>query len=282
MNCNIFPCLLANLTLLVLLLFLGNSRLVGQVEQKNTISRDSIPEIIVYEYDTVYVAPDTIRYTDTIVHLIPVITSVRIPKTETGVFFTPFITGISNSNLKSDSLTLHATVNYHGGIRFTRYTSHFAWYLQAGYESVHSKLYYTNSYSTKDDELSGVYDSLQVSGNYKINNYYDYFYMQPGFGKRWELKRFVFSLYAYGLYSFLYKHTDTDTYSERLQNELSINSVQKTSWSAGAQIDFGFRITSRILFHIAPTYQYKFNAKNFYPLGDSHRLGVTSGVAILF
>jgi len=212
----------------------------------------------------------------------PVTTSVRIPKTETGVFFTCFITGISNFNLRSDSLTLHATVNYHGGIQFTRYTRHFAWYLQAGDESVHSKLYYTNSYSASGDEASGVYDSLLVSGNYKINNYYDYFYIQTGLGKRWELRRFFFSVYAYGVYSFLYKHTNTDIYSERLQNELSINSVQNTSWSAGGQIDFGFKITSSILFHIAPTYQYKFNAKEFYPLGDSHRLGVTSGVAILF
>ncbi|HEX3006960.1 MAG TPA: hypothetical protein VHO90_05030 [Bacteroidales bacterium] len=266
----------------VLLLISVSTRLSGQVVARDTLRTDSVPEIIVYEDDTLYVAPDTIRITDTIVHLIHEKVPIRVRKKEAGVYFTPFYTGFSRLTLQSDSLTLHTTMNYRSGIQFSYYAPRFAWYLQAGYESVHNKIQYSHSYMTTGEELSGVYDSLFVKSNHQINNYFDFVYIQLGLGKRWEFKRYTLSIYTSGMYSFMYKQTCADVYNELIERELSPDSRQKSSLSAGLQIDMGYKITRSLLLHAIPTYQYQFVSEKKYPQGDAHRLGVTFGMSVLF
>jgi hypothetical protein len=266
-----------------ILLFISvSSRLNGQVVAKDTLLTDSVPEIIVYEDDTLYVAPDTIRITDTIVHLIKEKVPIRLRKNELGINFTPFFTGFSGLSLQSDSLTLHTTINYRSGIQFSYYTRHLAWYVQAGYESVHNRIDYSHSYMATGEDVSGVYDSLFIKSKHEINNYFDFLYVQLGLGKRWEFKRYTLSIYTLAMYSFMYKQACAEVYDDLTEVELSPDSRQKSSVLAGLQFDLGYKVTPSLLLHVVPTYQYKFMSEKKYSQGDTHRMGVTFGMSVLF
>ena len=268
-----------NCPIALFILFFTICRLSGQVHESDSLSQELGPEIIVYEDDTIFVAPDTILVIDTIVHYIKVEKPVLRSKRELGIIIT---NNFNSFDKQIDSVTLRAKPGYRIGIQFTTYKQHFAWYMHAGYESVHNRINFKNSYGSTGEEVGGVYDSLTIINSYIINDYLDLLYLQLGIGKRWGSKKIIFSVYTYGMYTFIYKQTSLDHFFESVPNELSAGSTVKNNFSLGVRSDLGYKLTSNLIFHIGPSFQYRINNKKSSLFGSSDILGVTSGLSILF
>ena len=268
-----------NYSLIALISFFTICQLSGQVQETDSLSQELVPEIIVYEDDTIFVAPDTILVIDTIVHYVKIKEPVLRSKRELGIIIT---NNFNSFDKQIDSIALRANPGYRLGIQFITYKQHFAWYIHVGYESVHNRINFKDSYEGTGEEVGGVYDSLTITSSYEINDYLDLLYLQLGIGKRWGSKKIIFSVYTYGMYAFLYKQTSLDHFFENVPNELSVVSTIKNNFSLGIRSDLGCKLTSNFIFHIGPSFQYRINNKKSTLFGSSGILGVTYGLSILF
>ena len=203
------------IVIIILLLFIHNYSVKAQDKNGSTINIDTISEKVIYEYDTVYVAPDTLKLTDTIVYYQVKSKSIKEKKNlnffvnlnplqnisekwSIGIGANAFIRELNNKNRTVDSFYVKKTINFSYEIHINYDLNRFRYSLGLGFASYHEQLEYQKILNLNNSFTSiGSYDSLSVTNKCTATNYYQYLNVFFNLGKKWGKGPFFFVLNSY-------------------------------------------------------------------------------------
>jgi len=253
---------------------------LGYVEaqpQKDTVVIDSTGEDVIYVDETLYLAPDTIKLTDTIVDYLTDARKNVLTKQEMGIYCSPYSSGLFTNNWVSDSVSVLKIVIYELGLRWQCYVNKTIFNFSLGYKKVNEQLLYTNNYHLTSTDISGVYDSILLKSAYTIKNYYNYFNISLGVGHHWDLHKFGFSLNAFLTAGILMNNSDYVANADAAIVQLRKNDITNTPFSIGLQPDLAYKLTTKINLHLSLNYGYSLNNSKKYPAVYLHTVAVSGG-----
>jgi hypothetical protein len=273
----------------ILLILLFHS--YSAFSQVDSIRRDSIEEIIIYEYDTVYIQPDTIRITDTVFDIVKVESVKKTKPTRTrrsrnrnrdytmtgflprSICFSamPFI--CINSKTPSDSLEPEQITNLAYHFQLNYYTDRFLISYGLSYTTYHER--FTGQYisfTSKIDTITSIsYDSIKLTNNYRADYYYNYLGLDLIIGRKFIInKRLYFNLTAGASASLLmgYKQGNTAVVDSMLR---------KTSFSIILSPQVTYKISRKFEFKLSPFYKHSIFYEEKYPYSFMQRAGIEIG-----
>jgi hypothetical protein len=257
---------------------------ISAFSQVDSTFKDTLKEIIVFEYDTVYIEPDTIRITDTITTIIKT-TEVKKKKEYSLAFLNPKSIGFNllpffSGNLKnkniSDSLSYQTVINSSLSVQLNYYNKKYFFSIGLGFTPFHEKYQYTGTYYSVDGitDTTGTYDSLLINKEYTGDYYYQYLNLNILFGKKWNLnKRWNLRLVAGFTSDFLlgYKQGNTKTMRSEIRKfDISI--------AFSPQIVYTYKKRKQNFeIYISPFYQHSLLANNKYPYTTLQKMGIGVG-----
>lgn len=264
--------------LFIIMICQGVKSVSAQVQNPDS-TRDSLNETIIYEYDTVYVAPDTIRMTDTVVNYLP---SPVKPSMNTrshwaiAVNYSPYISNFIEHVSPSDSFSVSKTINHETDIqcqyRFHKYLLSFA----LGYSFLQERIDYKYDHLTTSENVSGIYDSLLIKSSGSIHNNYEYINLTVDLGRIWQRDNFNFFCNLRIKAAFLMMNNSMlpDNYIKRTE-------LQKTAYLGSIQAGVAYSLTKNIQWQLSPFFQYCFSEAQRYPLGNRQVIGLSTGLIFI-
>jgi len=251
---------------------------ISAFSQIDSTRRDSIEEIIIYEYDTIYIQPDTIRITDTIFEIVkrdsvktikPNVSRNRssgrgislkgiLPKS-IGFSVAPFM--FLNENIPSDTLSSQSVFNANYNFQINYYSKKYLLSIGLGYSPYHERYSSSNkNYSSNQDtSLTGSYDSLLISNNYQINYYYNYLNINLLIGRKFSVsKKLELSLNLGTSVDFLVGYSQGNT-------SVSDSLVKKYNLSLIFSPQLTYKIGQNLEFKLSPFYQRSVFEDRKYP-----------------
>lgn len=268
----------------------------GQDENRKLNKKDSIKEVIVYEYDTVYVAPDTLKLTDTIIQYQVKERSVESKRNShpsklnfdflsnfnflksfdeqwsLGFGVSTSITGLLQKNNEVDSFSRKRTVNSVFELHLNYRVHQFKYSLGFGYLRYHEKLQYQrNSYMDNTPTSTGYYDSLMIKNNVTANNYYQYLQVFCNVGRKWGNREIFFVLNGYILSNILLNASAVTPTSPALN--INSSSVQKLDFQSGINPCIGFKVLRQSELSIGPFCNYSMLSNKKFPSSDQLFIG---------
>ncbi len=259
--------------------------------QIDSTRRDSIEEIIIYEYDTIYIQPDTIRITDTIFD-IKKRDSLRVTRTNKskrlssrGNFsmkgFLPKSFGFSvvpytyfNPQILPDTLNPQQVLNMSYRFQLNYYTNKYLVSYGLTYTPYHEQFSGNDTiYSSNHDTVySGSYDSIRIINNYQIDYYYDYLSLDLMLGRKFTLsKKLELNLNIGASAGFLIGYRQGNT-------AISDSMIRKTNFSLLFSPQLIYKISRKFEFKLAPFYQNAIFEKKKSPYLLRQRTGFEIGL----
>ena len=263
--------------------FYINDAVKAQVINTNSVKPDSIVETIVYEYDTVYVAPDTLKLTDTIVNYLRIPEKIKKHNLSVGFSILPFISNPFNQVNAIDSFSNQKVFNYSLDVNIGYTLKNYIVSIGAGITPIHERLRYQSSHnvSTSSQVASASYDSLQVNYNCTADNYYDYFNAYLSIGRKWRSKNFDYGCNISLITDILIDFKAFVPVSPPLENRIHSTSVRQLGFSAAVSPYLGYRFGKKLELFVAPFYKYTFNKDHRYPQNNLQNLGIGVGFNII-
>lgn len=256
--------------------------------QIETNVNDTIIEEIIYEYDTIYMAPDTIWIIDTV--YMP-IEKADLKKARKKVFkktlhnLTPYSIGFETTFLLAgnftnrkfnDSINVDYLLNQSYSVHIDYLFGEFLVSAGVGYLPFREKHHFSSSSYLSNEELSpsGNYDSIQITQNYNAEYYYDFINAFLLIGKQWNInKKFSFALQA-GL--------SVDILRTFKQGQLDIGNYKPPELNYSAQINttICYKVNKNFEIFISPQYQRALNNRKEIPITLSQKTGIGVGIKI--
>ena len=263
--------------------------------QMDSTRRDSIEEIIIYEYDTIYIQPDTIRITDTIFDIIKrdslkVIEPDISKKIKLKRYFSmkgilPKSMGFSvasffpiNTQSPSDTLILQQVFNTAFKLHLNYYSKKYLLSIGVGYSPYHERFSgFDGSYSSNRDTVtSGSYDSLQISNNYKVDYYYDYLSLDLILGRKFIInKKIELNLNFGASTDFLIGYKQGNT-------SVSDSMLRKFDFSLYISPQIIYKINKKLEFRFSPFYHHAILDDKKHPYLLQQRVGIEAGLNFVF
>ena len=260
---------------------------VSVFSQIDSTLKDPNKEITIYEYDTVYLQPDTIRLTNVIIDTIktnPIKNEQLVSKNNhpffsaimpnsVGVKITPFISEIHQNTKISDSLYSQSVINTSFSIQVNYNYNKYILSIGAGFTPYHEKQHFKNTYysSNLKSSPSGIYDSLLINKEYTANYYYNYLNLNIIFGREWKLnKKWYLSLNAgcIGDYLIGYKQNNTN---------VTESTVRKFDISLTFTPSLTYKINRNFEIYISPFYQHSLLDDKKNPNSSAQKMGIGVG-----
>jgi hypothetical protein len=255
---------------------------------------DTSKEVIIYEYDTVYLKPDTIRLTDTIVEFLKTknnknqrahsrllsrtlfsSNSFLSPLTPNYISFNaaPFISGNLQDKNLSDSLVNQTLINKRFSLLWNYLYRKSLFSVGIGFTPYHEK--FTNNtsyYSSNAVEISAEsYDSLLIKNEITYNYYYNYLNLYAQYGRVWALDdrlSLSFNIGCIADFLIAYKQGSTQTPGSLVRKfDASIIVTPNISYKLG----YNFSV------FIAPFYERSLLTDNKYPYTSFQKMGIGAG-----
>jgi len=260
---------------------------VSSFSQIDSTFKDSIEEIVIYEYDTVYIASDTIRITDTILNIIKEVETVEnkslptknrrffkgIKPESIEISIAPFVSGNFTDKKLSDSLSSVVVTNYSMAVRVNYRLKKYLLTLGVGFMPYREKYLFRKNYYSSNQGFSsdGLYDSLLVSKGYTENLYFNYLNFNLLAKRKWDLnKRISLSLIAGGSTDILLPYKEGNTLIK--SQEIRTFDVLGT-----AGFGFSYRFYKNYEFYVSPFYQRSLLSDKLYPTTSFQRTGIEAG-----
>jgi hypothetical protein len=273
---------------ILLILFLFSISAFSQVD---STFRDTIQEITIFEYDTVYMQPDTIRLTDTIVDIIKLPSikkknhtslnfksffSALSPNTF-GINFFTFVAGNLQEKKISDSLFSQPIINECYSFRINYNFKKYLFSIGAGFIPYREKYHFLRTYNVSNFKAnpSVTYDSLLITKEYTSNFYYNYLNFNVLFGRKWNLnKKWYINLNGICITDFLfgYKQGKTDNPEPN---------IRKFDISIGFSPYFIYKFNNKLEIYFSPFYQHSLLNDKKYPFTSFQKMGIGVGFNII-
>ena len=268
---------------LIFLFFLSivfNITASAQIPEENKTNIDTLKENIIYEYDTIYLAPDTVRITDTIYHLLPL----QIKKHHFSIeaVFVPYFYSSFNSQFFSDTLLVKNNLNYNFTLNLVYEKNRYLFSAGIGFSPFHEHLSKTTSTLSSTSATNGqqLYDSLLIINDCTTENYYNYLGLQLMIGRKWTYRKLNFELKTYLITNLLLNYKAYYPTSEP-ENEIRKSDVLQSVYSVCVSSGFGYQFTKRIGLNISPFYSYSFSNRHKFPRRAFQSIGIGVGVKFL-
>ncbi len=261
--------------LFIFLLLLSGFNIVTLAADQTTIKRDTI-ETIIYEYDTVYVSPDTIRITDTIVNyqtIKPLYINMSTQHWSIGANFLVLGSNFFGEKSVIDSFKEKNTINYSYTLNFQYYNKGFMVGLGGGITNIHDRIKYQQIHNTLIAD-----DSISIVNNCISDNYFRYLNLSLSMGKEWGKRKIHYALSASFITDILIDYKAVLPISEQVYNKIFDTSVRKIGLAVMLSPSVIYRIGKKVDFCISPCYRYTLNKRNFYPLSNLQDLGIGAGL----
>lgn len=277
--------------------------------QETSSLRDTLNEVIVFEYDTVYLKPDTLRVTDTIVEIEKAVSSGKkkssfnrfFSKISSQSFLTnnalltghsflshitpnsisfgvaPYINGNESSVTTANATNSQSVVNKSFALLWNYNYSNFVLSVGTGFTRYHEKqqellTYYSANIQTNTHE---PYDSLFVTDNISSDYYYNYLNVYALFGYSWVFNKKLSLLLSGGFVTdFLIGYKQGNT------NNPSSSVIRKTDVRAAFAPSLNYKITRNFGLFVAPFYQRSLVNDKKYPYSSFQKMGVGAGFNI--
>jgi hypothetical protein len=268
----------------------------SQVPIGKTVLQDTINETIVYEYDTVYLAPDTIRLTDTIVNYTkPKVT----PKKTRSRIFRFFSSYSIFSNFTPSSLELKVSpfayenfinkqfidssenktgINLSYLVQLNYNIRKFVISASFGFTPFQEKYSFKDSYysDTRQAGSNESYDSILVYRNNTYVNYYNYLNLSLSFGRTWNIsKKIFFKVNISGHSDVLIGHS-ANVIGDSIK--LSSSSARSIDFSVSISPYIGYKINKTLGIFISPFYQHSLAETDKYPRYTFQKAGIGAGL----
>lgn len=275
--------------LIGLCLLLTCNTLRAQVGDKNPVKIDTVKETIIYEYDTLFVAPDTIRLTDTIYryqqqlnnkpvirHRFDILNKINLfsglsDKWSAGIGFYSYLSGLTDHTI--DSLSIKQTLNFDFEFHVNYQPNKMRYTVGIGYRPVHEQLQYLGSTSIYNKDISsGIRDSSLIGGNCSSKNYYSCFQLFFNIGRSWGSKRIFFVLDARfsGAYLINYKAILPGLEPSKISSAM----VDKYRINVGLYPSIGYKLQENLSISLVPFCAFSPNNTNKYPAGERIMVGI--------
>jgi hypothetical protein len=181
----------------------------AQVHDSRAEKLDSIHETIVYEYDTIYVAPDTLRITDTVYQY-----QTKLKKASrhydfklfskidpfnylsdkwtagAGAYF--FLSGFPLN--KQDTFSINPSVCYNIDFHINYRANFFRYTFGIGFKAIREQLHYDSKVFVSTAMNNGYRDSILYNNNFTSQNYFNYLQLFFNIGKTWTRHKLFFAL----------------------------------------------------------------------------------------
>jgi hypothetical protein len=277
-----------NLKRIYILWFLVSFSLSAFSQVESGLS-DSINEITIYEYDTIYLQPDTIRLIDTIVDIVKIPStnqsqsnlknssspnSLFIIPNSIGINISPFFGGSMYDKNVSDSLYSKLIFNYAITGQINYQSKKYLLSIGIGLSPFKETHYFKTSTNHLIADSTGIYDSVMISNKSTYNYYINYLNFNVLIGRKWQINKKWSVNFKIGCFTdFLlgYKQGNTN-------NPDSL--VQKFNLSIGFSPGICYKAGKRIEFFISPFYQYSLFRKKEFPYTASQKTGIGLGFNI--
>jgi hypothetical protein len=264
-----------------LILTTFKSAYAQQPEQKS-VTDTIVTEEIVYEIDTVYLQPDTINLSDTIINYI------KQHKKHTwfvqaGV--SPYVSGIFDFG-NVDTLQLKKTINY--AVDFTLAYSFKTSFLgiNIGFTQLQENLSYPGiSYSSIAQSSGGAfYDSLSYAKTCSYRNYFNYLNIGVVFGRKWKgVRKISYSTSANAGCDILLSESAYSVLSDSYNKiPLPTSDIRKLSVSLGLSAALDYTLAKNTEFFFAPYVKFSLRLKKDYPLSSLTVIGFSVGLRRYF
>ena len=272
--------------------------------QRTPSLRDTIKETIIFEYDTVYLKPDTIRMTDTILNIIhsnpvkkpkpffhnfsffprrlnistsPVLSS-RFRPNSIGIAVVPFVAGNLKKEQISDSLTTQPLINVSFCLKLNYMLGKRSIFsVGAGFTPFHEMQQFQRTYYARvpDSNRTDAYDSLLVSEERTYNYYYNFLNLYLLYGRKWNLTDNLYlSIDAGCAVDLLLDYNQGNT--NRQPSETG-----KFNISFSISPSFSYKLSNNIEFCLSPFFQHSFGLNKKYPHPFFEKTGVGAGINII-
>jgi hypothetical protein len=280
--------------LVLVFCFFVSSYINAQVSEKNHVRHNITLDTVIYEVDTVYMPPDTIRIADTIRNNPPRTQSVEKTTNKIqyvakkfsnqwslGFHILPFISNLFNNISPIDSFSFQKVVNYSYDINIQCGFKNYVIGIGAGITPLHERMNYQGSHgatSAQDALLS--YDSLQIANNCTSDNYYNYFNLYLTVGRKWTGKKIDFGFNASFITDLLMDYKAVLPLSSPFNNQINSSSVRKLGFSAAISPYLGFKFGKTMALILAPFYKYSFSQDHKFPQNNFQNIGISAGLNI--
>lgn len=266
---------------------------VSTFSQIDSTFKDTVKEIIIYEYDTVYIAADTIWLTYTIIDIEKTNTVKKkkfvfprfsfkklrsflfpiIPNSY-GINVAPFVAGNLQEKIVSDSLSSQAVINTSFSMQMNYYSRKYILSIGAGFTPYHEKHHFQRTYYSSNIQTNTFepYDSLLINMEYSADYYYNYLNLNVLFGRKLKLNKKLFLNLNLGFtadYLIDYKQGNTN---------IPLSSVRKFDISFIISPHLVYKKNRRSFeFYLSPFYQHSILQDDKYPKTTFQKMGIEVG-----
>jgi hypothetical protein len=255
----------------------------------NQLKQDSIRETIIYEYDTVYVAPDTLIVTDTIVKyksdtkpgrpsiILSFFDKLNLFKNfqrewSAGVGIYSFLSGFPGKDASIDSFSLARLINYQFEFHVNYTVGQNRYSLGVRFTPLREQLHYNETQYIKKDISQGVTDSLMVTNNGNNTNYYQLLGIVFNFSRNFGSRSVFFVFNGYVSADMVLGYSAYLPVRQKI--EISSSSVRKIAYSFGVSPCLGFKFWQRIDLSIGPFCNYVMQNRDKYPVTSPFTYGM--------
>jgi hypothetical protein len=274
--------------------------------QANPSSSDTLKEVVVYEYDTVYLQPDTLRITETIVQIEKQAKDGEKPSAITQLFsrnfsrsvwtnihllggrsflahvtpnylsfgIAPYINQSGNAITLSDSFASKLVINTCFSLLWNYAFGNFVMSLGPGFIRYHDKLQmHTSRFSTDyQTSNSNTFDSILLTTNANSDLYYNYLKIYTLVGYKFTLNKKLSLLFNGGF--------ETDIlvgYKQGHANNPALAAIRKYDIHAVIYTSLAYKLARNLELYISPFYQRSLVTDNKYPFTNVQKIGVGMG-----
>ncbi|HEY4784485.1 MAG TPA: hypothetical protein VIH57_00485 [Bacteroidales bacterium] len=271
-----------------------NQPIKAQAKNEKFEPSDTIHENVLYEYDTVYVAPDTLKLTDTIIHYKPNPNPNQIKPSHSSTFFDKinilnnmsdkwtvgiglgsFVSGLFEKGNVVDSFSTKRTINYIFDIHISYQLNRFKYTVGVGFSPIHERLWFAaDRFSITSLTGSGSYDSIRVKKDCVSDNYFNYVNVFFSMSHRWgNVKQKVYvGVNTFISEDFLINYNAVLPADQVIK--IKDSSVRKAGTRIGVFPCVGFRSKKNLNFAVGPFCWYSLVDNHKYPFSDRLVLGI--------
>lgn len=275
----------------IFLFIINNLNAFGRIHNETRGKLDTIPETIVFEYDTVYLAPDTLKQVDTIVHYQQINPNNAIQKKSfrllenfnilkgfseqwsIGIGINTYLDGLMANRLIDDSISVRKLVNYSFEVHLNYKVNQFIYSLGIGYSPVHEQFQIQNTTGHNSSITSnGSYDSLLIKSNCLTTNYYHYLNVFLNVGKKWGHGNVFFVLNSNLTCDVLLNASAFLPFNPPIK--VNSSSIQRVGLKLGVNPYIGFKFLRASEFSFGPFCNYSFLNSSKYPIVNQFIFGI--------
>lgn len=260
---------------------------VSSFSQIDSTFKDSIEEIVIYEYDTVYLAVDTIHITDTVVNIVKQNETHKNAAISTKnnsffkgikpnfveVFVAPFASGNFGDKKLSDSLSSVAVLNFSYFLKLNYSLNNYILTFGLGFTPYHEKYTFRRDYYSSNKELSpdGIYDSLLINKAYIENIYCNYLNFSLLLKRQWSLNPNISILLKAGGVADILLQYSQET------NNVDASTIRNFDFSAIIGFELSYKFSKKIEVYLSPIYQHSLLNDHLNPSTSFQKAGLGLG-----